>query len=184
MNLSLAAFLPRSQVNGPGCRSVVWVQGCPFRCEGCFNPDFQTFTGGTPTPVDELADRILSDPETQGVTFSGGEPFVHAAPLAELAERVKSGGKGVMIFTGYSRKALEASKCKDQQRLLDAADLLVAGLYRQDLAQNHPLLSSRNQELVFLTERYRGVDSGPARRQAEIHINSDGTVAVTGFVVV
>ncbi len=38
MTLRLHAFLPRSRANGPGWRSVVWVQGCSLGCAGCFNP--------------------------------------------------------------------------------------------------------------------------------------------------
>ena len=38
MTLRLHGFLPRSRANGPGWRSVVWVQGCSLGCPGCFNP--------------------------------------------------------------------------------------------------------------------------------------------------
>ena len=181
-SLPLAAFLPQSRVNGPGLRAVLWVQGCPFRCPGCFNPDFQPFEGGTPTPVHELAERILADPETGGLTFSGGEPFAHAAPLAELAEQAQAAGKGVLVFTGYAHEELRDSDRDDWHRLLAASDLLVAGRYNQDEPMRHPLLASANQELVQLTDLDRQVDPGPARRRAEIHIAPDGTIATTGFV--
>jgi len=178
----LAAFLPRSRVNGPGCRAVLWVQGCPFRCPGCFNPGFQPFVGGTPTPVEELADRCLSDRQTEGVTFSGGEPFAQAAPLAELAERAQAGGKGVLVFTGYPRQSLEGTSRGDWKKLLAAADLLVAGPYREDQPQRHALLASRNQELISLTDRYRDADFGPSQRRAEIHLGPDGSLTTTGFI--
>ena len=83
--LNLAGFLARSGVNGPGIRAVVWVQGCPFRCKGCFNERFQPFSPATGIPVDTLAGTILALPGIDGVTFSGGEPFAQAGPLAELA---------------------------------------------------------------------------------------------------
>lgn len=180
--LRLAALRDRSRVNGPDLRAVVWVQGCRQRCPGCFNPQFQPFEGGLPTPVPELAARLLADPETEGVTFSGGEPFAQAAPLARLARALRSAGKGVLVFTGHERRRLEASRRADWRALLEAADLLVAGPYRQDRPLRHPLLASANQELVFLTERYRAADLGPPHRRAEYRLDPDGTLTVTGFI--
>jgi anaerobic ribonucleoside-triphosphate reductase activating protein len=167
-------------VNGPGIRSVLWVQGCPLRCPGCFNPEFQPFEGGTLTPVADLVGRILADRETEGVTFSGGEPFAHAAPLAELAARLRAGGKGVLVFTGYDEEELRGSPNEDWRRLLDAADLLVAGRYERDKPVRHPLLASANQRLVHLTERYRetGFGGGP---RVEFRISASGDIVTTGF---
>ena len=179
--LNLAAFLPHSRANGPGLRSVLWVQGCSLRCAGCFNPDFQPFAGGYKSTVDEVIALLLAQPDSEGVSFSGGEPFTQAAALAEVAEAVRAAGKGVMIFTGYEAATLRASRNPGMQRLLAAADLLAAGPYRRDLPQRHPLLASTNQELLYLTERYRSVELGP--RRSEFRIGADGGVSVTGFPV-
>jgi anaerobic ribonucleoside-triphosphate reductase activating protein len=178
-SLQIAAWLPRSQANGPGLRSVVWVQGCPFRCPGCFNPDFLPFAGGRTVAVAEVAAWLLAEADTEGVSFSGGEPFAHAVALAEVAERVRAAGKGVLIFTGFQAATLEKSVKPSIRRLLAAADLLVAGPYQQNQPHRHPLLASANQELVFLTERYRTTDLGP--RRTEFRIGTDGAVTVTGF---
>ena len=179
--LKLAAFLPHSRANGPGLRSVLWVQGCSLRCDGCFNADFQPFAGGYESTVDEVIDLLLAQPDTEGVSFSGGEPFAQAAALAEVAEAVRAAGKGVMIFTGYEAATLRASRNPGMQRLLAAADLLAAGPYRRDQPQRHPLLASSNQELLYLTERYRGAELGP--RRSEFRIGTDGVVSATGFPV-
>ena len=179
--LNLAAFLPQSRTNGPGLRSVLWVQGCSLRCNGCFNPDFQPFVGGYESTVKEMIDLLLAQPDTEGVSFSGGEPFSQAAALAEVAEAVRAAGKGVLIFTGHEIATLKVSRYPGVQRLLAAADLLAAGPYRHDLPQRHPLLASTNQELLYLTERYRGVELGS--RRSEFYIGADGKISVTGFPV-
>lgn len=180
--LPLAAFVERSRVNGPGIRSVVWVQGCPLCCAGCFNPDFRSFDGGTQTAVDELADRIIRDPVTEGVTFSGGEPFAHAGSLSLLAEKVRTSGKGVVVFTGYRRSELQQSRQAAWQRLLAASDLLAAGPYEEDKPQRHSLLSSFNQELVFLTDRYRYAVLAPPNRCGEVLVRADGSMVTSGFL--
>ena len=175
----VAALLPRSRANGPGLRAVLWVQGCPFRCPGCFNPAFLPFAGGAEMPADELAARLLADPAIEGVSLSGGEPFAQAPALALVAERVRAAGKGVLIFTGFDAAALQASTNAAIRRLLATADLLVAGPYRNDRPCRHPLLASANQELVFLTDRYRNTDFG--RRRTEFRIGAGGEVTITGF---
>jgi len=179
----LAAFLPRSLANGPGIRSVVWVQGCPFRCPGCFNPDFLEFTGGQPTPVETLVSWILARDDTEGLTFSGGEPFAHAAVLAILAEQVQREGKSVVIFTGYEKNELLGSPDGGTRRLLQSADLLIAGPYRREQPSRHPWLSSANQELVFLTNRYGPENLQTWRRPVEFRITRQGQTVITGFPV-
>jgi anaerobic ribonucleoside-triphosphate reductase activating protein len=160
---------------------VLWVQGCPFRCPGCFNPEFWEFTGGQPTPVETVVGWILNRDDTEGVTFSGGEPFAHAGVLAAVAAPVRRAGKSVVIFTGYTQEALLQSDDLEQRRLWQLADLLIAGPYRRDLPSRHPWLSSANQELVFLTDRYRPEDLRTGGRRIEFRIAADGTTTVTGF---
>ena len=178
--LHIAAYLPRSRANGPELRSVLWVQGCPFRCAGCFNPDFLPFAGGREVAPRDVADWMLTESETEGVTFSGGEPFAQAGALADVAERVRAAGKGVLVFTGYDAIELRSSRNPGFRRLLQAADLLVAGRYRSEMPGRHPLLASANQELVLLTERYRGADFG-GRRRTEFRIAASGAITVSGF---
>ena len=66
------------------------------------------------------------------------------------------------------------------QALLGETDLLVAGPYLAGRPPSHPLLSSDNQKLVFLSPRYR---SRPLtrRRTCAFHIRTDGTIHCSGF---
>jgi anaerobic ribonucleoside-triphosphate reductase activating protein len=41
--LNIMGYIDESEVNGPGRRAVVWVQGCLRECPGCFNPDSWSF---------------------------------------------------------------------------------------------------------------------------------------------
>src|SRR5512145_3007396 len=127
--LNLAGFLPRSAVNGPGTRAVVWVRGCPFRCEGCFNEPFQSPSPVTPFSPDVLSATILSLPAIDGVTFSGGEPFEQAGPLAVLGQRLRGAGLNIVTYTGYTPEQLATGDDPAWPALLAATDLLVAGPY-------------------------------------------------------
>lgn len=75
MLLRVHRFLPFTRAEGPGNRACVWVQGCPIRCPGCFNPGTWPTGGGEEVAVEDLADRILDVKDIEGVTFLGGEPF-------------------------------------------------------------------------------------------------------------
>ena len=117
----------------------------------------------------------------EGVTFSGGEPFDQAPALAELACEVQALGLGVMIFTGHPGNDLEASTDPGWQALMANSDLLVAGPYVWEEPGTHPLLSSANQRLVFLTPRYRNLENQPASRRVELRISAAGVTRMTGF---
>src|SRR5512138_4028921 len=121
--LNLAGFLAKSSVNGPGTRAVIWVQGCPIRCTGCFNPQFQPFSPATLIPIAELARTILSLEGIDGVTFSGGEPFFQAGPLAALGERLRTEGLTIVTYTGYTADQIAAGDDPAWPALLAVTDL-------------------------------------------------------------
>jgi len=187
MNLRVAAFEPRSLVNGPGVRAVLWVQGCGRRCPGCFNPDFLPRKGGSSVTVADVVSWIVqanqsADGPLEGVTFSGGEPFDQAEALAEVACAVRALGLGVLVFTGNTWAELQASETPGWAELLAASDLLVAGPYEQEKPGHHPLLASGNQELAHLTDRYRAAAGfGKGRRRVEMRIGAGGELRLSGF---
>lgn len=185
--LNLAGFLARSAVNGPGIRAVVWVQGCPFRCEGCFNERFQPFSPATLVPVSDLAGTILSLSGIDGVTFSGGEPFAQAGPLAALGNKLRAAGHSIVTYTGYTADQLAGGDDPAWPALLAATDLLITGPYIAALAQPDPLKGSANQQVIPLGTRLTssarpGAPGGSACR-TEFTIAPNGTITTTGFPV-
>ena len=107
-HLNIMGYVDESEVNGPGCRAVVWVQGCLRECPGCFNPESWSFKPNQLIAVEDLAEQILQNPRNQGVTFSGGEPFWQAEALTQLAKLVKAKGFNVMSFTGFTLAELKS----------------------------------------------------------------------------
>lgn len=181
--IRVAGFLERSEVNGPGVRSVVWVQGCPLRCDGCFNPSLRNPAGGQVTDTARLFDAIVSAGGTDGVTFSGGEPFFQAEALAELAGRVRRHGMTVVTFSGYTFESLVSGNNPPWQRLLSETDLLISGPYIRGIPAVHPLTGSGNQEVRFLSGRIPETEVLLTRDAGlvEFTISRTGAVAMTGF---
>ncbi len=87
--------------DGPGLRLVVFLQGCPFRCLYCANPDTISFEGGTPTDHNEILQKALSEKpffgRRRGITFSGGEPTAQAEALVPLFRSLKDNGIHICI---------------------------------------------------------------------------------------
>jgi anaerobic ribonucleoside-triphosphate reductase activating protein len=181
--LNIMGYVDKSEVNGPGCRAVVWVQGCPRECAGCFNPDSWTFEINQLVAIDSLGADILKNPHNTGVTFSGGEPFWQASALANLARKVKAAGLNVMAFTGFTLKQLQSESAPPgSEELLEQLDILIDGPFVESQAINSPLspVSSRNQQVHVFNPEFKDQITW-ASDQIEVHVLKDGDRIVTGY---
>ena len=181
MELNLAAFLRYSTVNGPGKRAVVWVQGCPIRCQGCFNPGMWSPDPAIRCDTEQLAKMITGVPGIRGVTFSGGEPFCQAPALSALGTRLRDAGLDILTFSGYPYDMLRRSPDPGWQRLLHLTDLLVAGPYVAALHCDLPLLGSSNQQIIVLSGRLSPPTRIPDNRRVELTITPEGDLIMSGF---
>ncbi len=149
--LRLAGIVEDSIVDGPGLRLTLFTQGCPHHYPGCHNPETHALAGGSLHSLETLVARYAENPLLSGVTFSGGEPFLQAAPLAQLAARIHALGGTVITYTGYIFEDLAARAKEDAAvaALLDATDLLIDGPYVQALRSlDLPFRGSSNQRLL------------------------------------
>ena len=133
MKIRLAAPIQYdSIVDGDGIRAVLWTQGCPHDCPGCHNPLTHDFKGGFLTDTDdliaELKDKLCYH---DGITLSGGDPFMQPAAVLEIAMEVKSQGKNVWAYTGFTfEQLLENSKTNSKIiDLLKNINVLVDGKF-------------------------------------------------------
>jgi len=149
--MRVAGMIQDSIVDGPGLRFVVFAQGCDKNCEGCHNPESHDFNGGKEITVDKIVAEMLSNPLTDGLTLSGGEPFLQAEECAQLAAAAKSRGLNVWAYSGNTfEELLEISKTDQAaSRLLELTDVLIDG--RFILAQRSLMIKwrgSRNQRVL------------------------------------
>ncbi|BAY99707.1 anaerobic ribonucleoside-triphosphate reductase activating protein [Tolypothrix tenuis PCC 7101] len=182
-HLNIMGYVDESEVNGPGCRAVVWVQGCSRECPGCFNPASWSFEVNQLISVDTLAENILKKPRNTGVTFSGGEPFWQAPALASLARKLKAAGLNVMSFTGFTLKQLQSESAPPgSQDLLEQLDILIDGPFVESLAIHSPTspVSSSNQRVNIFNPAFQDKITW-ASDQIEIHVFKDGSRLVTGY---
>lgn len=181
--LNVADIRHCSRVNGPGLRSVVWVQGCTIGCPGCFNP--HTHIHAPRRLLDPLAlgQHFVGLADVDGLTISGGEPFEQAEACAILAETMHGHGRSVMVFTGYRYDFLRRCDRPAVQRFLAAIDLLVAGPYVQGLPAD-PITwrGSVNQSVHPLTDRLASAIDNHADATPIVEVTVDGRLLVeSGF---
>ncbi len=83
-------------VDGPGIRTVIFLQGCKLRCLYCHNPDTWNTDGGKEMTVEELIKVVkrykVYYKSTGGVTVSGGEPLLQPEFLLEFFKACKKEG--------------------------------------------------------------------------------------------
>ena len=92
MTASIASIETFGTVDGPGIRTVVFFNGCHLRCIYCHNPEMWCKQKNNMS-TEELIEKILKNKEyfgeAGGVTFSGGEPLLHADFIIEVSKELK-----------------------------------------------------------------------------------------------
>lgn len=183
MKLRVHKMISCTEVEGPGQRFCLWVQGCSIRCPGCAVPWTWKKNTGEVWDVEELAQKILATANIQGVTFLGGEPFDQAFALGQLAKKIKP-VMSVMCFTGYLLENLRNLEDPGVLGLLNQVDLLIDGPFQQDyLDLSRPWVGSSNQRYHFLTDHYRHLENqlDQFHNALEIRIGLDGQVILNGM---
>lgn len=107
-------------VDGPGIRTVVFMNGCKLRCLYCHNPEMWNI-GKYNMSVDELVNKILRYKpyykNIGGVTFSGGEPLLQSDYLLEVCKALKKHDINIAFDT--------AGVGSYNEKLLDYIDLII-----------------------------------------------------------
>ncbi|MFF4353627.1 4Fe-4S single cluster domain-containing protein [Streptomyces sp. NPDC001530] len=180
--LNVAATWTGTTALGPGRRSVVWVQGCPFHCRGCMSPDWIPMRRARLVAPADLVPELLGDPAVGGLTFSGGEPMFQAAGLAELARLARTVRDiSVICFTGHRLEALRSRPpAPGVARLLEEVDVLIDGLYVAGLDDGRGLRGSSNQRVHHLTDRLTsyGYDFDSRPRSADIAVDGQNALLI------
>lgn len=147
MKIRVAGFANDSIVDGPGLRFTIFTQGCNHNCKGCQNPHTHAANEGTLIDVEDIIMKIKKNPLLDGVTISGGEPFLQPEACAELARKVKELNLDVVTYTGFTYEKLLTSKAT--RELLKYTDVLVDGPFIMEQKSLALLFrGSKNQRLI------------------------------------
>lgn len=186
--MQIARILYPVKVLGPGNRIGIWVHGCKRACPGCANPELWEPDARKNISIEQIRKMVLSVVEkypVDGITISGGEPFLQTKELAELVSMLREYTEDILIFTGYERRVLLArKKDKDATRyVLNSVAVLVDGKYVEEKNDGHPLRGSANQKLYYRDENIRTkyesyIEEQKKEQYAQLFPASDGTIMV------
>lgn len=146
----IAGTVRHSSVDGPGVRFVIFFQGCPHHCPGCQNPDTWNPAGGEEISVDELIEELEGTKYLDGVTLSGGDPFLQPEAAMAAADAARKKGLSVWAYSGWTYEELASGAAGAGAReALGHIDVLVDGPFKQEFLSRECLYrGSSNQRLI------------------------------------
>lgn len=139
-----------STSNGPGLRNVIWCSGCPFKCEGCHNPETWDKNNGlqfTDNDYENLIKEFKNSNLFTGISLLGGEPLAkyNIETMTAIAKKFKSQfpNKTIWCWTGNVYENV-----KDLE-IMQYIDVLVDGQFKLDLLDLHlKYAGSTNQRVI------------------------------------
>jgi len=147
MQLRISGIINDSIVDGPGLRLTVFTQGCLHNCPGCHNPQTHDISGGYFIDTDEIIDKIKANPLLQGVTLSGGDPFLQCEPLYELMAKINELRLNTIIYTGFTWEELMENESFKKLALM--ADYIVDSKFIEELKTlDIAFVGSSNQRII------------------------------------
>lgn len=154
MEMQIATIDYRGSItDGPGIRTVLYVQGCKQRCCGCHNPHTWDMVGGQSAPVRKLASDIRSKTPSKKLTISGGEPLLQVPAVLELIQELVD--FDIALYTGYELEEVPSE-------LLDILNHIKVGKYdesKRDTTQGY--YGSTNQRFFSFKKPARMVKTKP-----------------------
>ncbi len=152
MTGKIHSFESFGTVDGPGIRFVVFLQGCPLRCQYCHNPDTWG-AGGKEYTADEVVKQALRYKnyfgDKGGVTATGGEPLLQISFLVELFTKLKEAGVHTCIDTsGVTFRKEDSESVKKHEALLAVTDLFLVDIKHIDDEKCKKLTGQGNQNAL------------------------------------
>lgn len=140
-------------VDGPGIRFVIFMQGCPLRCQYCHNPDtWQTDTNKLMT-VDEIMqkyDGVKEFVRSGGITVTGGEPLLQIDFVTKLFKVAKNHGIHTALDT--SGIIFNQENTENINKLLKYTDLVLLDIKHIDDEEHKKLTGASNKNILAFAQ--------------------------------
>lgn len=128
-----------SVVDGPGIRTVLFMQGCDLHCKGCQNQSTWDVNKGKEIDVNDLVDELNKKVFNKKITISGGEPLMQKEALIELVSQLNDLGFDIVLYTGHQKADVPSI-------LMKKIKYLKTGSFIQELKTTiDPFVGSKNQ---------------------------------------
>lgn len=151
--------------NGEGIGVALFVQGCHFHCNNCFNSETWDFDKGKEWN-EEIQNQFLDlidRPYITRVSILGGEPLAdeNIDNILYLLFKIKKrfgDTKNIWVYTGYTFEEIEnkyGNKSCERKNILLFADIIVDGQYIDKLKDlSLRFRGSSNQRIIDVKQSY------------------------------
>ena len=144
-------------VDGPGVRFVIFLQGCPMRCQYCHNPDTWKMNTGTvrsPQSLIQEYERNQAFYSKGGITVTGGEALMQIDFLLELFALAKQKQIHTCLDTsGVTYRPGESEYNRKLDALMEVTDLVLLDLKHID-PEGHKTLTGHDNAGILAFARY------------------------------
>lgn len=139
-------------VDGPGIRFVIFMQGCPMRCQYCHNPDTWDYSGGREMTIEELMAEIRKYKhyfgDDGGVTVTGGEPMVQIEFVTELFKTLKEEGIHTCLDSSGVMFRRTGEMFQKIENLIKYTDLVLLDIKHIDNDKHKSLTMHENTNIL------------------------------------
>ena len=151
-------------VDGPGVRSIAFLQGCNLRCRYCHNPDTWVKTGGTEWEAEALFRKLYRFKpywkKNGGITVSGGEALLQMEFVTDLFSIAKEHGVHTALDTSGGPFCMEPDYLESFQKLMDVTDLFILDMKEMD-PERHKALTGQDNRNILEFARYLSAHKKP-----------------------
>lgn len=144
-------------VDGPGVRFVVFLQGCPMRCQYCHNPDTWKMNTGAVRSAQSLIldyERNAAFYKKGGITVTGGEALMQIDFLLELFTLAKQKNIHTCLDTsGITYHPGESSYNEKLDELMKVTDLVMLDIKHID-PEGHKALTGHDNAGILAFAKY------------------------------
>lgn len=133
-----------SIVDGPGIRTVVYLQGCEQRCLGCHNPNTWDIGKGISMDTHDLVKTLQVNVINKKLTISGGEPLQQYSAILEVLKGLPD--FNIVLYTGFEFEDVP-------KEILKHVHYIKAGKYiHEKRCTDISYIGSTNQKFINLKE--------------------------------
>ena len=131
-----------SIVDGPGIRTVLFVQGCIRKCEDCHNPRTWDIAKGKEFDIEDIVEDLRKKCLNKKLTISGGEPLLQYQAILALVKLLND--FNIVLYTGFKFDDVP-------KEILHHINYLKVGKYiREERSTITPYVGSKNQKFIEL----------------------------------
>lgn len=146
-------------INGTGIGISLYVQGCHFKCNNCFNPETWDFNNGYEwtNDIESYFFKLIERDYIKRISFLGGDPLANenVCVIFDIINKIKNRfpDKKIWMYTGYTWENIFNDFSTEEsilrQHIVTLCNYLVDGQYIDKLHKANLLFKgSSNQRVI------------------------------------